>query len=80
MKFLIGRASNWFDNNKDKAPPCKNAYKELGEYPERKAWVVEISSLEDLIKLIKKEGDIIIGKSDVIEGFYVIKIYDDYVE
>jgi hypothetical protein len=76
MKFLIERASTRSYDEKDE-PPCKNAHKEL-EYPEK--WFIEISSLEDLINLIKKEEDIIIGKSFAITGFYTITIYDDYIE
>ena len=39
---------------------------------------MEINSLEDLIKLIQKEGEIIIHSVDS-DGFD-ITIYDDYVE
>ena len=39
---------------------------------------MEINSLDDLVKLIQKEGEIIIYDVDS-EGFY-ITIYDDYVE
>ena len=39
---------------------------------------MEINSLEDLIKLIQKEGEIIIH--NVEDGEFDITIYDDYVE
>ena len=39
---------------------------------------MEINSLEDLIKLIQKEGEIIVH--NVEDGEFDITIYDDYVE
>lgn len=64
MEFLIERTSGYFNSTKQ---PTEGAYKR------GKKWYIKINSLEELIKLSEKEGQII------IEGDY-LEIYDDYRE
>jgi len=45
-----------------------------------KGWTIEINDIEELIKLIKKEGRIILGSSQCKECEYEIEIYDSYRE
>ena len=46
----------------------------------REVWVVEVKSLEDLTKFIKKYESVIISESSFVEIPYEIMIYDDYIE
>ena len=79
MRFRITRASN------DTKKPCKEAYKGTREiYFKDKfiiddCWYIDINSLEELLKLIKKYGDLIIQEDDNIKN-PLIMIYDDYIE
>lgn len=68
MKFRIYRTSNLFSEN----CPCEGAFKEGDK------WYINIESenLEGLMKLIEKEGSIIISSPQSP----VIEIYDDYRE
>ncbi len=44
-------------------------------------WVIEINTLEELIKLSDKYGDIILGYTDLYKGIeYELEIYDTYRE
>lgn len=43
-------------------------------------WTIEINTLEELMKLYDKYGDLIIKNSIWCENIPEIKIYDDYVE
>lgn len=76
MKFNIVRASNGWKSNSPK--PTHGAA--LG--PDGKTWEIEINTLDDLLELIEREGEIIIdhyklnGKED--QGR--ILLYDDYIE
>ena len=63
MEFMITRTSFWESSNK----PTEKAYEKDGD------WYIKINSLEELIELTKKEGEIIIG------GDY-LEIYDDFRE
>ncbi|MEN6296989.1 MAG: hypothetical protein ABFC92_03460 [Rectinema sp.] len=76
MKFLVKRTSFW-DNKK----PCDEAKEEdvklWGESTE--AWVIEISSLEELLDFVNKYGDLIIS-TGATEPTFKIEIYDDYRE
>jgi hypothetical protein len=78
MKFIVSRTSIWGDDEK----PCKEAKQEkltwCGET--ENCWVVEINTLEDLIKFYKKYGDLILEESDVKEAPIKIEIYDTYRE
>lgn len=47
---------------------------------ESKAWFIKIDSLEQLLKLTNKYGDIILDKSFLNNDIYSIEIYDDYRE
>ena len=58
-------------------PPENGSWKGLMRYA-KPDFEMEINSLDDLIKLIQKEGKIIIHSVDS-HGFD-ITIYDDYVE
>jgi len=78
MKFTITRTSTWYDKK-----PYKNAIEE--EYiniwgQKQKEWVIEINTLEELLKLQKEEGDIII-KNDILgNNKLALEIYDTYRE
>ena len=63
MEFMITRTSFWENSNK----PTKKAYEKDGN------WCIKINSLEELVKLTREEGEIIIN------GDY-LEIYDDYRE
>ena len=43
-------------------------------------WVIEISSLDDLLKLVEREGDIIVSEDTNVEVEWGLEIYDDYRE
>lgn len=49
---------------------------------DQKAWAIDISSLDDLIKLYEKYGDIILGKESSTneEKIYQLEVYDSYRE
>jgi hypothetical protein len=65
MFFKIQRASDY--NKKPSKPPCNGAkWTNIG-------WEIEISSLEEMMKLVEREGEIILDRD-------YIRIYDDYVE
>lgn len=63
MEFMISRTSYWTNDKR----PTEKAYKE-GD-----CWYIKINSLEELIELSKKEGQIIINED-------ILEIYDDYRE
>lgn len=64
MNFEISRASSWREDK-----PCEIAFKESGR------WIVDIKSLDDLLKFVSEYGDIIISRDN-----FAITIYDSYVE
>ena len=66
MKFKIYRTSDICSEE----CPCEGAFKE-GAY-----WHINIENLEGLMKLIEKEGSIVISSPESP----VIEIYDDYRE
>lgn len=81
MKFQIKRSSLRKDEK-----PCEDCEQE--EYVDtyhptskRKRWVMEINSLEDLIKFKNEQGTLILNESfhheDKIDS---LEIYDDYIE
>lgn len=45
-------------------------------------WFIEVNTLEELMALYKKYGDLVIGANwrDSLEGYPRIEIYDDYRE
>jgi hypothetical protein len=87
MKFHIKRSSLW-KNEK----PCEGVYEE--EYvhkilngtetpnlENRKRWVLEINSLEDLVKFKDEQGTVILCYSfDHQDNILSLEIYDDYIE
>lgn len=80
MKYVVKRTSVWFEEN----PRCPGAQKEL--LPQdgklREAYVVELSSLEQLNQLCKEVKHPLILSSESSWGFDLpeIEIYDDYRE
>lgn len=57
-------------------PPCRS-------WPARyegRAWVVEIDTLDDLLRFIEAEGDDIVVAKGPPGGRAEIMIYDDYLE
>lgn len=73
MKFYISRASMGYSGSISKKP-CKDA-----EFV-NDMWEIDINSLEDLVKFIRRETNIIIF--DSVDGISPceITIYDDDVE
>ena len=76
MKFDIIRVSNY---GADKQP-CEEAkkYKGLRGYDDE--YEVEVKTLEELLALIDREGQIIVEPYGDDEHPYQIEIYDDYRE
>lgn len=83
MKFIITRTS---DHGLDEKP-CEKAEREIiqndkswGKYKgiDRNVWVVEINTLEDLLKFYVDNGRFIIDKNHINKKFYEIEIYDEY--
>lgn len=78
MKFIIYRTSNSYLNANS---PCEEAvlvehklvYKNNDHEQYKNIYEIEINSLEDLINLSKKYGEIIINGN-------TLEIYDDYRE
>jgi hypothetical protein len=71
MKFKISRASSWSNEN----PPTPAAIFIRKEEWGDSTWEIEINSMEELMALISKEGDLIISGDNPN-----IIIYDAYVE
>lgn len=78
MKFEIERTSDWTASKK----PCEGAVLAHEETETDYArYHIEIASLEDLVALMKREGEIIIREDGYKEdGLPVIEIYDTYRE
>jgi len=86
MRFLLYRTSSSWHLNK-KPSEADNVIKS----EESKDWYIEINSLEELISLAEKEGNLIIdvggtyisGHGEDKKEFFIhpsIEIYDDYRE
>lgn len=79
MKFAIRRASS------SEGKPVPEAVPETVDlismsghkYGTTEIHTIEVNTLEDLIKLVDREGAIIVSR---LEGRYDLHIYDDYVE
>jgi hypothetical protein len=84
MKFRIKRTSqSCFCESK----PCDGAYIDKFEPDSRDShydqrwWAIEIESLDDLLALAEKEGEIIVkAPSKYTDDLPEIEIYDDYRE
>ena len=77
MKFQIERTSDWIG----KKLPCEGAVlMKAGTSTTDPVYTIDIESVEDLVKLMEKEGEIII-KANYEDGEPpVIEIYDTYRE
>lgn len=79
MKFIIDRTSSFYEEEIKK--PCKNCVQEEITYKsgiKEKLWVIEVNSLEELMKLLRDVDEKIIIYE--CEGNNYIEIYDDYRE
>ena len=76
MKFLVQRTSGWKDRSKK---PCEEAelYKEDRRWT---LWIVEIATIDQLVKFCDKYGEVVIMPKDIGEPYPTIEIYDDYRE
>ena len=74
MKFEIKRTSLDPYIHED-VPPCEEAIRE-SDYE----WSIEVGSLEELVSLCSKYGDLIIERYSRAGEVYTIEIYDDYRE
>ena len=78
MKFFVYKASGYRNNFTEK--PCKNAVLECEEKTKSKEnYSIEIATIEELVKFIENNNDIIIEKRPSNSSLY-LTIYDDYVE
>jgi len=68
----------WYNNGKNHREENGIIVCELLEKKDK--WVIEINDLEELIDLVKEEGDIVILKSHYKEVPFVIEIYNSYRE
>ena len=79
MKFNIERTSDAFGDTKPiPYAVCESeGYNEFNGLYER-IYTIEINTLEELMKLIEKEGQIVISPNS--KGLPTIEIYDDWRE
>lgn len=90
MKFYVSRTSdgNYTEEKKptDNCTPEEYSYVQAiydgsKESRNRTVWAIEISSLEVLMDLMEKEGDLVLRARDACYGHGPrIIIYDDYLE
>ncbi len=77
MRFQIERTSDWIGEK----PPCEGAVlMRKGTSIVDPVYIIDIASLEDLVKLMEKEGEIIIKEGYKGVELPVIEIYDTYRE
>lgn len=77
MKFQIERTSDWIGEKL----PCEGAVlMKAGTSTTDPVYTIDIESVEDLVKLMEKEGEIIIKANYKDGGLPVIEIYDTYRE
>lgn len=78
MKYIVRRASQWNEEVK----PCEEAKQEtiVCENEKKKAWMVKIGTIKELMDFQYKYEDIIIRDSILYKGYHEILIYDDYIE
>ena len=77
MKFQIERTSDWIGEKL----PCEGAVlMRKGTSIVDPVYIIDIASLEDLVKLMEKKGEIIIKEGYKDGGLPVIEIYDTYRE
>ena len=92
MKFRIRRTSDWSSNKSPhpKAEKLKSAtsrlyFETVSHTVARNIYTIEINSLDELLKLVAEEGEIIISEENILENelapyHFEIEIYDDYRE
>lgn len=79
MKFEIERTSFWYKD--EMKEPCEGAVlMKAGTSTTDPVYTIDIASLEDLVKLMEKEGKIIIKEGYKGVELPVIEIYDTYRE
>jgi hypothetical protein len=79
MKFEIERTSFWYKD--EMKEPCEGAVlMKAGTSTTDPVYTIDIESVEDLVELMKREGEIIIKASYKDGGLPVIEIYDTYRE
>ena len=77
MRFQIERTSDWIGEKL----PCEGAVlMRKGTSFVDTVYIIDIASLEDLVKLTEKEGEIIIKEDYKGVELPVIEIYDTYRE
>ena len=77
MRFQIERTSDWIGEKL----PCEGAVlMRKGTSIVDPVYIIDIASLEDLVKLTEKEGEIIIKEDYKGVELPVIEIYDTYRE
>ena len=80
MKFLVSRASQGVISTD---PPCRGAIRgsESPAWPGEYQWVVELNSLEDLVRFLNDNGGSLgVYAPEEGEDFPMIEIFDDTEE
>jgi len=70
-------SEKWYSEGTNHRVINNNIARDLGE---RDCYMIEINSLNDLMKLQNKYGDIVISTSYIDKTTPSIEIYDDYRE
>jgi hypothetical protein len=79
MKFEITKS----DDYKNKDQPCKSAILENFPWKDktRQAWTVEVSSLEDLLNIMKEtKYPLVIEESGIWTNLPYLEVYNTYRE
>lgn len=75
MKFIITRTSTKYENEKP-IPEAIEYTKIQDEFDEQIIYAIEINSIEELLELQEKYGELIILNSSFVDGMKEIEIYD----
>ena len=75
--FTAKTKEDWFASGTNHKVTATGIQRDMGYYDK---WTVELDSLEQLITMKNKYGDLIIGNSWFNNDIPRITIYDDYIE
>ena len=84
MKFTVTRTSQWENTEapiEGAVPAVHHWTARDGEVHDIHTWTIEISTLEELIELSKREGQLVITCRGMFDDPQpTVEIYDDYRE
>jgi len=79
MKFEVDRLVGWGSRYIYSRSPCEEAVRDEGGF-----WFVDIESMDCLMQLVQKHGDLLITEQGISSENPLIRIcemrYDDYIE